>query len=64
MELVKTENLERAVHKADELATLDEITQRALELAKAMIKNIDKAKEKKEDEDGGRVQEQSVHGPA
>lgn len=49
MELVKTENLERAVHKADELATLDEITQRALELAKAMIKNIDKAEEKKEE---------------
>ena len=45
---VNTSNLERLVHKADEFALLDEITQKALTIAKAIIVETNKEAEKEE----------------
>lgn len=49
MEAVNTQNLERLVHKADEFAQLDEITQRALKLVKVILEDEDTEKQKGEE---------------
>ena len=48
MEAVNTQNLERLVHKADEFAQLDEITQRALKLVKVILEDEDTEEQKEE----------------
>lgn len=49
MEAVNTQNLERLVHKADEFAQLDEITQRALKLVKVILEDEDTEEQKGEE---------------
>lgn len=59
----KNQLKEHATDVVNELNKLDEVKRNALVMTARILAEIEEDKGK-EDEDGGRVQEQSVHGPA
>lgn len=59
----KNQLKEHATDVVKELNKLDEVKRNALVMTARILAEIEEDKGK-EDEDGGKVQEQSVHGPA